>query len=210
MFVETFPWRGLYRCRDETMAEQGLSPKRDGDRPPAARLVRPPRPRSALAGTAGRAARSLPRLAVGDHAAADDGGCGQATITATFSRAGRRSKRLAAAPLDDVLRPGPGLATMPGPATFMLAPGRRATSWRAVSRHRGRLARAARHRPLYRRRHRGHRLRSPGRRRRRQCRARDGTALRRSRRLAGGQAADPRARAGACSRRSRPAISPRR
>ena len=41
-----------------------------GDAP---RLVRPASPRPALAGQAGEARRSLPGLAVGDHAAADDG-----------------------------------------------------------------------------------------------------------------------------------------
>src|SRR5690606_34470735 len=50
----------------------GASPPAFGPHP--ARLVRPPQARPALARAAGRARRSLPRMALGDHAATDHGG----------------------------------------------------------------------------------------------------------------------------------------
>ena len=62
-----------------------------------------------LARTARRTARSLPRLAVRNHAAADHGEGGRRPITRAFWRGGRRSAALAAASLDDVLRAWAGL-----------------------------------------------------------------------------------------------------
>src|SRR5512140_3628175 len=59
-----------FSCNRENKAARGCL---EGGRPPraAARMVRPASPRPAVAAAGGRAGRSVPGLAVGNHAAAD-------------------------------------------------------------------------------------------------------------------------------------------
>ena len=182
---------------------------------PPARLVRPPPSRPALARSAARlaarhAARSLPCLAVGDHAAADHGRGGKtlfpqfpgemADVSALAAAADRgrheglgRARLLFARPQpEEMRRPGGGDARRP------------------VSRHRGRPARAARHRRLYGSGHRGDRLRPAGGGRRRQCRAGDVAAVCDRDALARREARDPRHRWRDWCLPTGPAISRRR
>ena len=103
---------------------QQVDPARCGRR---ARLVRSPRPRSALAHLArrprrGHPPRSLSRLAQRDHAAADDRRRGARILRSASPRSGRLSPSLAAAPLDAVLANGPASATTPAPAISTPAP----------------------------------------------------------------------------------------
>ncbi len=119
-------------------------------RPAPAGLVRPPRPpRPALAASA----HALPRVAVGNHAAADAGQDGDAVLRALRRRVARRCPTLAAAPLRRsagavvrarLLRPRPQPAR--GRAALRRAARRRpATRLRCADR-------PARHRPQHRRR----------------------------------------------------------
>ena len=161
-------------------------------------LVRPPSPQAAVA----RAAR--PRRADPYRVWLSEIMLQQTTVKAVAPYYARFLARwddvgaLAAAPLDDVLKAWAGLGY------YARARNLHACARAVVERHggefpdeRGGTARAARHRRLHRRRHRGDRLRSAGDAGRRQCRARGRAALSRSttplpaakpeiRRLAGG------------------------
>ena len=116
----------------------------------SAGLVRPPPPRAAVARAHGRARRPVPRLAVGDHAAADDGEGGRALLRAlparwpTVERAGRGAARRRAARLGRawLLRAGAQ------PARLRAGGGR--AHGGDFPRHRSGAARAARHRRLHR------------------------------------------------------------
>ena len=128
----------------------------------ASRLVRPAPPRPAVARAAGRARRSLPRLAQRDHAAADDGRDGGALFRAVSGALARLSQRWPRRRSTTCCMPGRGSAITPARATSM--PARK----RSAARHGGAFpdtedgaARAAGHRRLYRGGDRGHRLRPP-------------------------------------------------
>ena len=164
---------------------------------------------AAVARAAGRARRSLPGLALRDHAAADDGEGGRRPITPVSCSAGptcRRSRRRRSTTCS---RPGPGSAITPARAICTPAPAPWSSATAAISRERRRAARAARHRRLYRRGDRRDRVRRAGDAGRRQYRARGRAALCRRTAAAGAKPEFRRWRARS-RRRSAPAISPRR
>ena len=107
------PWHAAlsYRFAMTVAAQRPAEARRRPRRSTAAataRLVRPPSPRAAVAREARRDGRSLPGLALGDHAAADHREGGRALFRA-LPRALAGCRALAAAPLDDVLRLWAGL-----------------------------------------------------------------------------------------------------
>ena len=75
----------------------------------ASRLVRPAPPRPAVARQGPASRRPLPRLAVRDHAAADDGRGREALLRALPASASRPSQALAAAPVEEVMQAWAGL-----------------------------------------------------------------------------------------------------
>ena len=173
----------------------------------AARLVRPPSPQAAVAAAGGRAGRSVPGVAVGNHAAADRRQNRRAVfreIPGALARSRCAGPRLARRCAADV---GRARLLFPRPQSARLRGGRAARSWRRVSRYRGGLAIAAGDRALYRRGHCGDRLRPPHHAGRRQYRARGVAAVRGGRTAAAGQAADP-AIGGDAARRERNELAP--
>ena len=159
-----------------------------------ARLVRRPSPRPALARAAGGAARPTPTGSGSPRSCCSRPRCRTPRPTSWRSpRAGRRVSALAAA------RGRRGHGRLGGPRLLRPRPQpaglRPAVAERHGGRlpgHRGRPARAAGRRRLHRRGRGGDRLRRAGQRRRRQCRAGDGAAVRgrdaAARRQAGAQA----------------------
>ena len=179
-------------------------------RGPAACLVRPPSPRAALARARGGAQRSLSGLAVGDHAAADDGEGGRAVF--------REIRRA----LADGRCAGPGFARRRAPhvggARLLLACAQPAClrrrgdarARRTISRQRRRPARASRCRSLYGCGDRSDRVRSPDHAGGRQHRAGGVAAVCGRGRTAEGEAAHPGAGANAFAGRAEPATPRRR
>ena len=168
----------------------------------AARLVRPPSPQAAVAAAGGRAGRSVPGVAVGNHAAADRRQNRRAVfreISGALARGRGARPRLARRRAADV---GRARLLFPRPQSARLRGGGAARSRRRVSRYRGGLALAAGDRALYRRGDSGDRLRPPHHAGRRQYRARGVAAVRGGRAAAAGKAADP-AIGGDAARRQR-------
>ena len=185
--------------RSEAMSLAAKAPAPEGRLAPGSR-------RSACAGTTataaccrgarapGERADPVSGLALRDHAAADHREGGRALLCA-LPRALSDVAELAAAPLDDVLKLWAGLGYYARARNLhACAQGGGRAARRAISRHRGGAARAARHRRLHGRRDRGDRVRPPRESGRRQYRARDRAAVRRRGGVAGRQAAHPRAR----------------
>ena len=177
----------------------------------SARLVRPPRPRVALARAARRTGGSLPCLAVGNHAAADHGEGGRALLRALSGALADGRSALANASLDDVLRAWAGLGY------YARARNLHACARAVVERHGGKFpgrrrcaAHAAGHRRLYGGGGGGDRVRWRGGAGRRQCRTRGVAAVRGRGGVAGGQARDQDGWRRRCCRRAAPAISRKR
>ena len=169
----------------------------------AARLVRPASPPAAVAGAGGRARRSVPGLAVGNHAAADRREDGRAVFRevpgalAGCRGAGPRLARRCAA---DV---GGARLLLARAQSACLRGGGAARSWRRFPGHRRRPARAAGDRALHGGGDRGDRVRPPHHAGRRQYRARGVAAVRGRGAAAAGEAADPATGGDAASRDSR-------
>ncbi|ODN68026.1 hypothetical protein A6302_04341 [Methylobrevis pamukkalensis] len=149
----------------------------DAPRHRAPCLVRPPRPPPALAPAAGGddarpAARSLPRLAVGDHAAADDGGDGDRLFHGLHHALADTRRPCGCRPRgrDEAL--GRARLLFAGAQSQGLRRGAGARPQRRLSRHGRGPAHPSRHRPLHGGGDRGDRLRPAGGRDRRQRRAR--------------------------------------
>ena len=148
-------------------------------------MVRSRAPRSSLALWPAQESRPLSRLAFRNHAAADDGE-GRRSVLRTICGAmanGRGAGRCAA---------GRGPAIVGGARLLLtcaqsesLCRCSRARFWRRIPENRDRASRTAGHRPLHGGRYRGHRIRRKGNTRRRQRRARRGSAFRRSPTAAG-------------------------
>jgi hypothetical protein len=96
--------------------------------------------------------RTLPRLGLGDHAAADPGGHGDPLFRALHG-ALPDVHALATRPSTRCCTTGPGWATTPARATCTGPPGNSSASTRPLSRAPSRLSGPARDRPLDRRRH---------------------------------------------------------
>ena len=176
----------------------------------SSRLVRQAPARSALARKAGRNRRSLSRLALRDHAPADDGDGGRAVLPRVPEALADVSS-LAAADMDDVCGVWAGLGY------YSRARNLHRAAQAIVRDHGGRfprtsaeLARASRYRRLHGRRDRRHRLRRAGRRDGRKRRARRRAASRGRRRAAEGQSQARCARSGAGAAPPGPAISRKR
>ena len=156
------------------------------------------------------AARSLPRLAVGDHAAADDGRSGEVVFRclplplAGRGGAGRRAARGG----DEGLGRARLLRARPQPPR--LCDRRHARSRRALPGDRGRAQVPAGDRRLHRGGDRGDRLRRGRRGDRRQYRAGGRAPFRHRHAAACGQEGDPRAPAGDDAGTPAPATMPRR
>ena len=103
--AELTPWPKPRGGRSSLYAEArgGAGAAESGASRCPARLVRPPAPPPAVARAARRDARSLPRLAQRDHAAADDGRGGACRISSVSCAAGPTCARSARAELDEVL-----------------------------------------------------------------------------------------------------------
>ncbi len=157
----------------------------------AARLVRSPPPPAAVARRSRRDVGSLPRLAVGDHAAADHGEGGRALfrkVRRALAGCHGAGSGLAGRGAADV---GRARLLLAGTQSPCLRGGGAARAWRGVSRHGGGPARAAGDRALHGSRDRRDRVRSPHHAGRRQYRAGGVAAVRGRRGTAAGQAADP-------------------
>ena len=151
----------------------------------------------------GRAARSLSRLAVRDHAPADHGRARCSPISRHSPTRWPTVEALAAADEGEVMAAWAGLGYY-ARARNLLACARdgRGRAWRALPRHRGGAAQAARDRRLHRRGDRRDRLRPAGGGGRRQCRAGRRPAVR-GRDAAAGGAATRSTRSPTRSRRTR-------
>ena len=174
-----------------------------------ARLVRPGAARPAVAGQAGTEGRRLSRVALGDHAAADDR-VGRHTLLQAVSRTLADSCRTGGSTARRRARcmGGPRLLQPRAQSAQMRPAGGRGTR-RPFPRQRGRPARVARHRPLHGSGHRCHRLRRGDHAGRWQHRARYSPAVRRPRSAAWRQAADSPPGADAHARPGAPAMPPR-
>ena len=210
---ELTPWPERRRGRSSLYAEARGSAGpagRSEHRRCRARLVRPRAPPPAVAGRARRGARSLPRLAQRDHAAADDGQGGAAALRSLPAPLARRDGVGARRAWRGARRLGRARLLRPRAQPACLRARGGGAARRQVPRGRGRTAQAAGHRRLYRRRHRGHRLRQARDAGRRQYRARGGAAVRRGHAAARRQGRDQGARRDADARRRAPATSRRR
>ena len=163
-------------------------------------MVRPASAEAAVAAAIGRTRRSLLRLAVGSHAAADrrqNGGAVLQEIPGALAGCRRARPRLARRRAADVGRSWLLFAR----AQFArLRGGGAARSWRCVSGHRGKFAIAARDWSLYRRRDCRDRIRPPGHAGRWQYRAGGVAAVRRRGAAAAGKTVDSTARDNAAGR----------